>query len=277
MSCSISSQMTDIESRESKIMLNEASTRFERGIRVLDKEKIVTCSEENIKIWNIDSGECIKTLLGHTKFVTCTEILSEEKLASASTDKSIRIWSTKSGECLKIFQSETEWAWCLQRLSDRRLLAGQERTIKLFNIKEGECILTLNVSSKVLCIAILSNDKIICGHFDGFISVWNLDSITCISRFQGHTQIVNCIQVLSEEQGISASVDRSIKIWNLKTYDCIKEINAHLDEISAIQVLSSTKVASASHDKTIKVFNLDSGECEVTFDYEYRVNSFRFI
>jgi WD40 repeat protein len=45
-----------------------------------------------IKIWNLISGECIKTLKGHTDWVKTLAVLSDNKLASGSDDKTIKIW-----------------------------------------------------------------------------------------------------------------------------------------------------------------------------------------
>ena len=56
-------------------------------------------SDESIKIWNIDTGECIRTLTGHTNSVYSLQLLANNKLASGSSDATIKIWNVDTGEC----------------------------------------------------------------------------------------------------------------------------------------------------------------------------------
>jgi WD40 repeat protein len=51
--------------------------------------------------------ECIKTLLGHSKFVMCIEILTSNQIDSSSEDGTIRIWNTESGECQKLLKAHS--------------------------------------------------------------------------------------------------------------------------------------------------------------------------
>ena len=44
--------------------------------------RLVSASEDQtIKLWNIESGECVGTLSGHTKAVWALEVISAEQLA----------------------------------------------------------------------------------------------------------------------------------------------------------------------------------------------------
>ncbi|KAJ3319049.1 hypothetical protein HDV06_006276 [Boothiomyces sp. JEL0866] len=60
-------------------------------MRLLGHEKLVAtgATDNNIKIWDIYSGECLKTLQGHKEAVTCLAVRGD-KLFSGSLDKIIR-------------------------------------------------------------------------------------------------------------------------------------------------------------------------------------------
>ncbi len=59
----------------------------------LGLHKIASGSKDNtIKIWNISDASCIKTLLGHTKYIWKLVSINEEKFVSASFDLSIKVW-----------------------------------------------------------------------------------------------------------------------------------------------------------------------------------------
>jgi len=55
----------------------------------------------DIKIWDIQTEKCIKTLEGHSANVSSILLLSKNSLASGSLDKKINIWDLQTGVCLK--------------------------------------------------------------------------------------------------------------------------------------------------------------------------------
>jgi WD40 repeat protein len=67
---------------------------------------LATASNDNtVKIWDVDSGECLGTLGGHkgrVKSVTFSPGLSN-KLVSSSSDKTVKIWGVDSGVHLQTF------------------------------------------------------------------------------------------------------------------------------------------------------------------------------
>ena len=52
-------------------------------------ELISSSYDSNIKIWNLESGICFKTLNAHTGAVICLQLLPNGRLASGSTDRNI--------------------------------------------------------------------------------------------------------------------------------------------------------------------------------------------
>ena len=49
---------------------------------------------ETIKIWNYESGECIRTLRGHSDCVRDIKwIMNTEYIVSASDDRTLKIWN----------------------------------------------------------------------------------------------------------------------------------------------------------------------------------------
>jgi len=49
-------------------------------------------SQLPLTIWEIDTGECLQTLRGHSKAVY-TVILCGDKLISGSSDNTIKVWA----------------------------------------------------------------------------------------------------------------------------------------------------------------------------------------
>ncbi len=58
----------------------------------------------------IHTGECLKTLHGHTDWVwSVTWHPDGQILASASQDQTIKLWDIHAGKCLKTLQGHTNW------------------------------------------------------------------------------------------------------------------------------------------------------------------------
>ena len=64
---------------------------------LLGHEYPISCVES----WCLKTKRCIQTLEGHSDYVTCVQTITNEKLASSSIDKIIKIRNLVSGKCIK--------------------------------------------------------------------------------------------------------------------------------------------------------------------------------
>ena len=56
-----------------------------------------------LKLWRVSTGECLKTLIGHTHYVFCCAFSPNGNiLVSGSFDETIRLWDATHGKCLKV-------------------------------------------------------------------------------------------------------------------------------------------------------------------------------
>ena len=74
-----------------------------------DGAVLVSGSEDYlVKIWNATTGECLKTLEGHTNDVWSVAYSPDGKqIASCSDDQSVKIWDARTGKCLKTLLGHT--------------------------------------------------------------------------------------------------------------------------------------------------------------------------
>ena len=64
-------------------------------------------SDNSIKIWNTENGQLIRTLNGHTDYVSSVAIGEGNVLASVSWDNSIKIWNAKNGQLIRTLNWHT--------------------------------------------------------------------------------------------------------------------------------------------------------------------------
>jgi WD40 repeat protein len=71
-----------------------------RALVAIDGLRIWSCSsDKTIKLWNVSSGVCKRTLEGHTDWVVDILLLLDERLCSISYDSILKIWNIETGAC----------------------------------------------------------------------------------------------------------------------------------------------------------------------------------
>ncbi len=87
------------------------------------------CNDGQIKIWNVLSGNCLRTFPSHGAAVVCLEALPGGRVVASYLDNKIIVWSLKSGaQLLSMSAGETEWPYnnlvrALMDLGDGRFAA----------------------------------------------------------------------------------------------------------------------------------------------------------
>jgi WD40 repeat protein len=204
-----------------------------RSIQVYEKLLISGSTDKTIKIWDLETGECLKTLTDHKHWVTSILIIPNNKFLSGSCDKTIKIWDLNSYACLK----------------------------------------TLTNESEVYSLCLISDNQIACGCNNGSISIWNLDNSTKVKSFKAHDDWILYLLFVDNSKLISCSGknDKKIKIWRIETLECINMIEGHLDTIYNLELTSNGNLLSCSNDKTVKLWQIETGEMLKSIEYEHPV------
>ena len=208
--------------------------------------------DTTIKIWNLETGECIKTLTGHTNWVLSLQPLAKNRLASGSGDKTIIIWNLDTGESCKTLTGHTGYVLALQSLKNNRLASGSsDSQIKIWNLDTNKCVKTLTGHTNgVLTFQLLADNRLASGSSDSTIKIWNVDSGEICKTLTGHTNGVLSLQLLPNNMIVSGSGDKTIKIWNVDTRKCHKTLTGHTNGVLSLQLLANNSLASGSYDQT---------------------------
>ena len=61
--------------------------------------KLASASEDKtVKVWDVATGQCERTLHGHTDYVRALVGCAGGQLASASEDKTVKIWGASESD-----------------------------------------------------------------------------------------------------------------------------------------------------------------------------------
>lgn len=157
--------------------------------------------------------------------------------------------------------------WSLAFSPDSQILAscGNDRTIKLWDLKTGELIRSIldAHTGAIWSVAIdPSGDKLISGSSDRTIKVWDLQTGKSIRTLRGHTDTVRAVAVSPDDKYIvSGSSDRTIKVWDLSTGVLVRTLTGHTDAVRAVTISpNGYTIASGGADNLVRVWNLNTGK-----------------
>ncbi|KAJ3075256.1 hypothetical protein HDU99_001557, partial [Rhizoclosmatium hyalinum] len=109
-----------------------------------DSKYVVSGSVDNtVKLWSVETGECVKTLKGHSSAVNSVAFLPDSKtVVSGSHDKTIKLWSAESGDCVKTFRGHSDYVHSVAISPDgKTVVSGSgDNTVKLWSVETGECL-----------------------------------------------------------------------------------------------------------------------------------------
>ena len=236
------------------------------------------------QLWNLHTGELIRTFSWHSGAVNCVAINPNgTTLAGGSYDQQIKLWNLETGQEISSIKGYSSLIWSLAFSPDGETLASGSRdnTIKLWNLKNGEEIRTLTGHSESVFSVVISPDgnTLASGSYDHTIKLWNLKNGEEIRTLTGHSQSVYSVAFSPDGQILaSGSGDNTIKLWNLKTGQEIRTLTGHLQSIFSVVISPDGEIlASGSGDNTIKLWNLKTGQENRTLTgHSAKVNSVSF-
>ncbi len=237
------------------------------ALTLLGDGRLASGSYDNsIKLWDVQTGQCVQTLRGHSGSINALTMLGDWHLASGSHDKSIKLWNVQTGQCVQTLQEHSQPVTALTLLGDGHLASGSyDKSIKLWDVQTGQCVQTLQGhSSYVLALTMLDDGRLASGSEDKSIKLWNVQRGQCVQTLQGHSSYVRVLTLLGDGRLASGSYDGNIKLWNVQTGRCVQTLPGHSSYVYALTLLGDGRLASGSADKSIKLWSLQTGECVQT-------------
>jgi len=142
----------------------------------------------------------------------------------------------------------------------------------LQDIESIECIRTYEGhENKVFCVKKFPDNKIISGHENGEINIWDFETGECTKIIDEDNNFIKNILLLSGNRFATNAYSSKIKIFDMNTFNCINSLNVTGFPISAIDQLSNDKLVCCSLDSIfeisiIKIWDLNHDDLNQQFN-----------
>ncbi|CAO3623051.1 unnamed protein product [Cunninghamella blakesleeana] len=228
-----------------------------------DDRKIVSGSRDRtIRIWDIESFQCIRTLTGHEGSVLCLQY-NEKYLVSGSSDFTVIVWSMQTLQQLMRIRGHTAKISDVCFNDKYIVSASKDTTIRVSSLRTGRLIHLIQAHSAAVNSVKLYKSTIVSASRDNVIKFWDINTGLCIRQFVGHEAGFSCIQY-DGRFIVSGSNDQTIKVWNSMTGECLMTLEGHTGLVRALS-FSNGRIVSAGYDQSIRVWDMASKTCLLNF------------
>lgn len=238
--------------------------------------------DTTIKIWKIDTGECIKTLTGHTKGVRSL-VFDNQKLITGGLDATIKVWNYHTGECIATYRGHDD-AIVSVDFTNKSIVSGSaDHTVRVWHVDSRTCYTLRGHTDWVNCVKIhLPSNTVFSASDDTTIRMWDLTTNQCLKVFggmenNGHIGQVQCVipftykeeliedESESESESSKPSTTLSESIPRLTPQPDLSSSSssqiATMTTTSNTNCLYPTHLLTSSLDNTIKLWDVKTGKC----------------
>lgn len=238
-----------------------------------DGRTLLSCNrEKTLSLWNFNSGQKLRMLVGHDDWVTGVAFAPDGQTAiSGSDDKTVKLWNVVTGKEMRTFNGHRGVVTSVAFAPDgKTVLSGSsDWSMKLWDVKTGQETRTLTGHAGwVWAVAISPDGKTaLSGSEDKTIKFWDLSTGQELRTFSGHRSGVLSVAFSPDgKRMVSASGDRTIKLWDVATGQTLRTLTGHKERIHTVAFSPDGKrIVSASRDKTVKLWDVATGQEIRTF------------
>jgi WD40 repeat protein len=230
---------------KSRIVLEGHSDAI-NSLAILPNGYIISASDDTtLKIWNIRTSQCIKTLEGHNGRVSSLLIHSNGNIISYSKERELKFWDIQDDfKCI-------------------RTLFLDKRYSLIYNL------------------TCLVNGNLACSTYDintnNFVVIFDMtNDYKPIKELKEHDYWISAIISLHDSRFATSSYDQPVRIWDIhQDYKCVKVLNYEQEdpakEVNALLYYANGRLLLSTYrNNNIKAWSIDNNyQCIKTIECRY--------
>jgi serine/threonine protein kinase len=232
-----------------------------------------------IKVWDINSKQCIKTITASEYPIKILSLNSKIIASSSANQNKIKLWDIESGNLINTLDGHLEAIKSIAMNEEILVSGSKDGIIKVWNLKNGLCRGSLNAHTCYIKCLLLKNRRIVSGGSDGTIKIWNSGDGSCEKQFfTSKEKIVSHLDsidrlVYNNNTLISATKTGKIKYWDINKQKISHEFKSNYNISIENMDLYKNKLITVSFDGSIREWNIKKGVCINTYQDKFFVNS----
>jgi small GTP-binding protein len=232
------------------------------------KRALTGCADKTVRLWDLETGRCLRVLTGHTEEVWSVEWSTDQRRAlTGASDHTVRVWDVQTGRCLQVFEGHTKYinmaAWSPDQ--GRVLSCSGDSTLRLWEVQTGRCLRVFEGHTNGVWALAWAPDqrRVLSGGDDNTLRLWDVKTGRCLRVLEGHTDTVHCVAWSGDEQhALSCSQDKTIRLWEMETGRCLLILEGHTEQVWRVAWgLDERCALSISGDGTARLWDLRTGRC----------------
>lgn len=237
-----------------------------------DGKLVLSASDESMKLWNVNTGNCIRTIVTDVAVLSGIFTPSDSEVVLGLQSGAIYYYDLNTGDLIDSIQAHEAAINSIEIAPDGKgfITGSADKSIKFWEFKrkkEGKArikhIKTLQIGEAVLCVRYSPDQRLIAiALLDMTVKVFYEDSLKFFLSLYGHKLPVTSMSISSDSSIIATgSADKSIKVWSLQFGDCRRSLFAHTEAVTSIQFIPGHKhLVSAGKDSLVKYWDLETFE-----------------
>lgn len=220
--------------------------------------------DRTVRIWDAASGECLRTLNGHTQGVDAVAWSPDGSLfASASLDMTVRLWDAATWEPRRVLQGQAgiaDVAWS----PDGKSLASAavDSTVSVWEAATGRLERTLVGHTAPATSVAWSPDGRWIGSTsrDATIRLWHAATGAPAGVLTGHNLVVYCVRWSPDGYTLASSGNTTVRLWSAGSGAPLHTLTGHSGYVLRVAWRpDGALIASASADRTVGLWDARAG------------------
>lgn len=231
--------------------------------------------DTTIKIWKVDTGECLRTLTGHTKAIRSL-VFDSQKLITGGLDSTIKVWNYHTGECISTYRGHDAAVVSVDFLNKTIVSGSADHTVKVWHVDSRTCYTLRGHTDWVNSVKIhRQSNTVFSASDDTTIRMWDLKNNQCLRIFggidnNGHLGHVQCVIPLTYKDKFIEDWNESDSAINNNLHFPSNNVNRDQQDINNEEINNTqlpnnpnypTHLLTSSLDNTIKLWEVKSGKC----------------
>ncbi len=232
-------------------------------------DRIISGAEDgDVKVWDADTYECLKTLKKHAGGVLTLRAYPKGMLMfSGGRYGEVALWNAETGEDL--------WSRQHRRIGgimDADIDTAKAQVVLVTNVGVAvvQDLTTGNILSEfddrargaIRAVRLLPEGRVIVAGDYETVRIWDMAAGKQLGKWEGHEEGILCMDVSPDGKTLATgSRDKTVMLWDVETGECKSKLEGHSFSVYGVDFdADGSRLLSVSWDHSMRVWDVASGK-----------------